>query len=91
MLTAPLPRPSTTRRKRRVVGAGSDVLCQVRPAAATRRCPARLARRCAPVLQAFSRVKKFGCVCKKLQGLQPLTRRYTPIPGTTAQDPVTLG
>ena len=44
-----------------------------------------------PVLQAFSRVKKFGCVCKKLQGLQPLTRRYTPIPGTTAQDPVTVG
>jgi len=29
-------------------------------------------------------------LCTKLQGLQPLTRRYTPILGTTAQDPVGL-
>ena len=56
-------------------------LGQAQPAAATRHCHARPARRCAPFLQALSRVKKFGwcvkkfgCVCQEIDTLWVLSR-----------------
>ena len=56
-----------TRRYMPILGAMAQdpvTLGQAQPAAATRHCHARLARRCAPFLQALSRVKKFGGVSR---------------------------